>query len=223
MTTEISHLHTVIPSSSFPRLFLRTIKASDVQVFVSILSAPSNKTDPLARDMELDAAEAAIARSLESASEPTIVDAQGKVVRGPDRVNMMLVLKSEDENGGGEEETVIGLGGFGAIKNRKREGRRVRVGDAGVMLDPAYKRRGYGLEAMKMAIGWAFTPVSEGGPQLDLVTITMLEDNALMLKLVNEKLGLEGRGVTRASEFDENKMEIYYELNKEDWESMNKD
>jgi RimJ/RimL family protein N-acetyltransferase len=220
MTTEISHLHTVIPSPSFPSLFLRTIKASDVERFVAILSAPSNKSDPHSQNMTLHAAEAAIARSLESASEPTIVDAEGNVIRGPDRVNMMLVLRSE--NGSDDEERIIGLGGFGAIKSPKRDGRRIRVGDAGVMLDPAYKRLGYGLEAMKMAIRWAFTPASEGGPQLDLVSITMLEDNDLMLKLVNEKLGLEGRGVTRESEFDEDKLEVYYELTKEDWENINR-
>lgn len=169
--------------------------------------------------MTVDIAEQAIERSIESASEPTIVDAQGNVIRGPDRVNMMLVLKSED---GGNEETVIGLGGFGAIKTRMRDGRKIRSGDAGAMLDPAYKRRGYGTEAMKMAMGWAFTPTSEGGPQLDLVTITVLEDNEPMLELVNEKLGLEGKGIARLAEFDDDKQEIYYELKKEDWENMNK-
>lgn len=39
------------------------------------------------------------------------------VIRGPDRVNMMLVFKSEDSS---DEERIIGLGDFGAIRNRKR-------------------------------------------------------------------------------------------------------
>lgn len=132
---------------------------------------------------------------------------------------MMLVLKLEED---GNEESVIGLGGFGAIKDWERDGRKIRAGDVGVMMDPAYKRRGYGVEAMRMGINWAFTPTSEGGPQLDLVTITTMEDNASMLKLVDEKLGLQGKGIARPAEFDENKQEIYYELTKEDWENINK-
>lgn len=218
MATEISHLHTVIPSHKFPNLFLRTIKASDAERFVAILSAPSNKSDPHSQDMSLEAAEASIALMLKSASEPTKLNAQGKVFGGPGRVNMMLVLKAED---GSDEERIIGLGGFGAIKTRKRlDGGEIRVGDAGVMLDPAYKRLGYGLEAMKMAINWAYKPVSEGGAQLDLVTMTTLAENVAMLQLLDEKLGLKGKGVTRQSEFDENKMEVYYELPKEAWENL---
>lgn len=155
----------------------------------------------------------------ESASQPTIVDPQGNVISGPSRVNMMLVLKSED-GGSGQNEAVIGLGGFGAIKNWERDGRKIRAGDVGVMMDPAYKRRGYGVEAMKMAIDWAFSPTEEGGPQLDLVTITTLEDNGPMLKLVHEKLGLEGKGIARPAEFDESKKEMYYELTKEDWRNI---
>lgn len=217
MATEISHLHSVIPSSKFPNLFLRTIKASDVERFVAILSAPSNKFDPHSQNMTLEGAEAAIARALESASEPTIVDPQGNIFRGPDRVNMMVILKSEDGSG---EETIIGLGGFGSIKNRKREGRRIRVGNVGAMLDPDYKRRGYGLEAMKMAIEWGYKPASEGGLQLDLVTITTLVENESMLQLVNTKFGLEGQGVTRQSEFDDEKTEVHYKLRKEVWEDL---
>ncbi|PTB45520.1 uncharacterized protein TrAFT101_000961 [Trichoderma asperellum] len=219
MATETSHLNTRIPSSSNPLLFLRTIQPSDASAFASILSSPSNRTDPHGKDMDIATAEAAISRMRESASQPTIVDAQGNVTSGPDRVNMMLVLKSEENS---HEETVIGLGGFGAIKNWEREGRKIRAGDVGVMMDPAYKRRGYGIEAMRMAISWAFSAASEGGPQLDLVTITTLEDNASMLKLVDEKLGLGGKGIARPAEFDENKQEIYYELRKEDWENINK-
>lgn len=219
MATQVSHLHTVIPSSKFPNLYLRTIKASDAERFVAILSAPSNRSDPHSQDMTIPAAEAAIARSLESASQHTIVDSEGQVVSGPDRVNMILCLKSED---GSDEEQIIGLGGFGAIKNRSRDGIRFRSGDVGVMLDPAYKRLGYGLEAMKMAIDWAYTPASEGGPQLDLVTITTLEENVAMLQLAEKKFGLEGKGITRQSEFDEDKMEVHYELTKEYWENLNK-
>jgi RimJ/RimL family protein N-acetyltransferase len=220
MSTEISHLNTFIPSPSNPLLFLRTIQLSDAASFASIISSPSNRSDPHGQDLDIMIAESSITRMRESASQPTILDAQGNVVSGPSRVNMMLVLKSEDSNGYMKEH-IIGLGGFGAIKDWERDGRKIRAGDVGVMMHPTYKRRGYGVEAMRMGINWAFSPASEGGPQLDLVTITTLEDNASMLKLVNEKLGLEGRGVARPAEFDKDKQEIYYELKKEDWENIN--
>ncbi|KAK4081791.1 uncharacterized protein Triagg1_2532 [Trichoderma aggressivum f. europaeum] len=216
MSREISHLNTTIPSPSNPLLFLRTIQPSDASAFSSILSSPSNKSDPHGKDMDIATAESSISRMRESASKPTIIDAQGNVMSGPSRVNMMLVLQSEDGNG----ETVIGLGGFGAIKDWERGGRTIRAGDVGAMLDPAYKRQGYGVEAMKMAINWAFLPAVEGGPQLDLVTITTLEENGPMVKLLNDKLGLAGKGISRPAEFDADKNEIYYELSKEDWGSI---
>ncbi|KAM0460492.1 hypothetical protein ACHAPV_004761 [Trichoderma viride] len=103
---------------------------------------------------------------------------------------MMLVLKSEDGSG---EETIIVVGGFGSIKNRKRDGRRIRVDDAVVMMDPDYKRLSYGLEAMKMAIEWVYTPASEGRAQLDLVTIMALEENKSMLQLMDKKFELVGK------------------------------
>ncbi|KAL6881163.1 acyl-CoA N-acyltransferase [Trichoderma novae-zelandiae] len=219
MSRQISHLDTTIPSPTNPLLTLRTILPSDAPSLSHILSSPANKSDPHGKDVDVPTAGAVIARMRESASQPTIIDEHGNVVSGPSRVNMMLVLKAEDENGQ-LVENAIGLGGFGAIKDWERDGRNVRAGDVGVMMDPAYKRQGYGAEAMKMAINWAFTPASEGGPQLDLVTITTLEDNGLMLRLLHEKLGLEGKGVARPAEFDKDKNEIYYELSKENWESI---
>ncbi|KAL7938010.1 hypothetical protein V8C35DRAFT_290564 [Trichoderma chlorosporum] len=219
MSREISHLDAIISSPSNPLLFLRTIQPSDASALSSILSSPSNKSDPHGKDIDIPTAQSSISRMRESASQPTVADAQGNVISGPSRVNMMLVLKSEDENRQ-PAETVIGLGGFGAIKDWERGGQKIRAGDVGVMMDPAYKRRGYGVEAMRMAINWAFSPTSEGGPQLDLVTITTLEDNGPMVKLLNEKFGLEGKGVSRPAEFDADKNEVYYELSKEDWRSI---
>ncbi|KAL7950220.1 hypothetical protein V8C42DRAFT_309840 [Trichoderma barbatum] len=220
MSRQISHLNSIISSPSNPLLFLRTIQPSDAPAFSAILSSPSNKSDPHGKDIDVPTALLSISRMRESASQPTILDDQGNVISGPSRVNMMLVLKSKDENGQ-PVESAIGLGGFGAIKDWERGGQKIRAGDVGVMMDPAYKRRGYGVEAMKMAINWAFSPAADGGPQLDLVTITTLEDNGPMLKLLNEKFGLEGKGVARPAEFDKEKNEVYYELSKEDWRRTN--
>lgn len=126
---------------------------------------------------------------------------------------MVLVLKTEGEK-------IIGLGGFGAIKDWEREGRKIRAGDAGVVIDEKYRGKGYAVEAMKLAIDWAFTPVADGGPQLDIVTVTTTATNKAMLALTDDKLGLRGKGVLRDHEFGDPAGEMYYELTAEEWKAL---
>ncbi len=215
MATQVLHLHTRIESKTLP-IVLRNIEPRDAARFSAILSDPANDSDPNASKIDIPTAENIIAKQRESASQPTITGADGAVVSGPGRVNMVVELTSAHGDG-----TVIGLGGYGAIKDWVRDGRKVRAGDAGVMIDPAYRGKGYATEAMRMAIDWAFTPVDAGGPQLDLVTITTGEENAAMVKLVDEKLGLRSQGNRRESPEKNAKgaIEMYYELTKEKWES----
>ncbi|KAJ2977548.1 hypothetical protein NQ176_g4311 [Zarea fungicola] len=117
---------------------------------------------------------------------------------------------------------VIGLGGYGAIKDWVRDGKSIRAGDVGAMIDPAHRGRGYATEAFRLAINWAFTSAREGGPQLDLVTITTGEGNGAMIRLADEKLGLKGKGTRRNSpeQGAEDTIELYYELTKEDWQTV---
>lgn len=131
---------------------------------------------------------------------------------------VVILVNSDAQTSNGE--VMIGLGGYGAIKDWERDGRKIRAGDVGVLLDPEHRGKGYAVEAMKLAIDWAFTPVSSGGPQLDLVTITTLKDNAVMLGIVNDKLGLKGRGVSRPAEFDTAKQEVYFEMKPEEWTAL---
>lgn len=215
---EVSHLHTRLASKTLP-IVLRTTQPADAARFSAILSDPSNASDPNAKPLDVARAQTIIAAQRESASVPTVLDpVAGKVVSGPGRVNMVVELLPEDGSAG----LVIGLGGYGAIKDWVRDGRKIRAGDVGAMIDPAYRGKGYATEAIRLGIDWAFTPVSEGGPQLDLVTITTTEDNAPMVKLANEKLGLKGRGTRRASpeEGAESTVELYWELTKNDWQEI---
>lgn len=57
----------------------------------------------------------------------------------PDRAKMALMLKSEDSS---DEGRIIELEGFGRPKPGSE-----------IMMDPAYKRLGYVLEAIRMAVG----------------------------------------------------------------------
>jgi RimJ/RimL family protein N-acetyltransferase len=179
-------------------------------------------SNPSAGGISVSRSEELIAKQREAAAVPTVLGADGVVASGPARVNMALALLVQGE-GQDQDKEVIGLGGFGAIKDWERHGRKVRAGDVGVVMDPAYRHRGFAVEAMRLAIDWAFTPVALGGPQLDLVTITTTASNEPMLRLADVRLGLAGRGVLRAHEFGHAAGEMYYELTPEEWIAIKKD
>ncbi|KAL8364882.1 hypothetical protein RB595_003931 [Gaeumannomyces hyphopodioides] len=211
-TKQALHLHTRLESQTLP-VVLRTIELRDAPRHSALLIADIQSSDPSASGISVSRSEELIAKQRESAAVPTVVGADGIVASGPGRVNMVLV-KGDD----GDE--IIGLGGFGAIKDWERNGRRIRAGDVGVVLDEAHRRKGYAVEAMKLAIDWAFTPVAGGGPQLDIVTITTTASNQRMLRLVEDKLGLRGKGVLRDHEFGNPAGEMYYELTSEEWNTI---
>ncbi|KAJ6444587.1 Acyl-CoA N-acyltransferase [Purpureocillium lavendulum] len=231
-----SHLDTRLVSPTLP-IALRTIRPGDAAAMSALLSSPSAANDgggdPNARPLDRDRCAANIARQRADAAVPSVLARDpaaspgGRVLSGPSRVNMALVLLLQPPSRQGvsegegerveEEETMIGLGGFGAIKDWVRNGTALRAGDVGVMLDPAHRRRGYAAEAMRLAIDWAFTPVAAGGPQLDLVTVTTLADNEPMVRLADDALGLRGTGVLRPAEHGEPAGELYYELTPEAW------
>ncbi|KHN98054.1 Acyl-CoA N-acyltransferase [Metarhizium album ARSEF 1941] len=212
---QAHHLCTRIESRTLP-LALRTIEPRDAPRHAAILTADAGASDPSAAGVSASRSEELIAGQRESAAVPTVLGPDGAVASGPARVNMVLVLKAP------EGEKVIGLGGFGAIEDRERNGARIRAGDAGVVIDEAYRGNGYAVEAMKMAMAWAFTPVADGGPQLDIVSVTTTATNKPMLALAEDKLGLKGKGVLRHHEFGHAAGEMYYELTAEDWSHMNK-
>lgn len=203
MATEANHLSTILTSKSFP-ILLRTIQPEDAPRHAALL------------DLEVAKSEVNIANQRKSADVPTVLNPDGTVASGPGRVNMVIVTTTAS----GAEDQLIGLGGYGQIQSLERDGRKIRAGDVGVLLQPEFRGKGYAFEALKLAIDWAFSPVSEGGPQLDLVTITTLEDNAPMVRIANEKMKLDGKGVVRPTGFDPSKNEVYWEFTAEDWKRM---
>ncbi|KAM3559772.1 hypothetical protein MY1884_003271 [Beauveria asiatica] len=230
-TIEVSHLNTRLASPTLP-IVLRTIQPSDAARLAALLSDPSNApADPNAVPLSATAASELIARQRLSASVPTVIDTArgGVIIDGPSRVNMAIELLLPDaasSSSSSSSPLIIGLGGFGAIKELVRDGRKIRAGDVGAMIDPEYRGKGYATEAMRLAIDWAFADATTGsgggGLQLDLVTVTTLEDNVAMVKLAEDRLGLKGRDTRRACEEEgaEGKTEVYYELTKKDWQEV---
>ncbi|KAF5011889.1 hypothetical protein FDECE_2022 [Fusarium decemcellulare] len=206
---QFSHLTVSLSSSIFP-ISLRVPRSDEGAVYAALLA---NGFPDSAQTFDTAWGDAAVIRHREAAAVPTIVSTtSGAVISGPARVNLVVVEH-------GDQEKVVGLGGFGSIKTWQRDGKTVRAGDAGVLLDSEAQGKGYGREAMVLAMDWAVAPASEGGLQLDMITITTLADNEPMIGLVQKKLGLEGKGLLRPAEFDKEKLEMYYEITAEDWKA----
>ncbi|KAK2018170.1 acyl-CoA N-acyltransferase [Colletotrichum eremochloae] len=189
-TKQASHLPTLLRSPTHP-ILLRTLEPRDAAAISAVLSDPENtKYDPHASAISPEVAVGVIGRMRESAAAPTVLDdASGRVVSGPGRVNLLLVYV---EGGAGDEGVGIGLAGFGGINEREGEGGgKVRVGDVGAMVSPAYRGRGFATEAIRLAVEWGFTRVEDGGPQFDRITATMSEANAPMVGLMERKFGWE--------------------------------
>ncbi|KAF9870373.1 acetyltransferase [Colletotrichum karsti] len=203
-TTSASHLPTTLRSATHP-ILLRTLSPSDAPAVSAVLSDPDNtRHDPHASAISPEVAVKVVERMRESAGVPSVLDAEtGKVVSGPGRVNLVVVyLDTDAEDSDGR---VIGFGGFGGIN--ETEGK-VRVGDVGVMIDKEFRGRGFAVEAMRLAVEWAFRGVEEGGLQLDRVSATMREENVAMVRLVEGRLGWEG--VRRGGE-------VFFEVTEETW------
>lgn len=207
---EFSHSDTNLKSTSKP-ISLRTLQLQDAQRFVEVLAV-----DPMSKPMEIATAQSAIGRMQESAREPSVLSG-ATVLSGPSRVNLAVMLHSP-EAGEQDEGHLIGIGGYGAIKTWEREGKKVRAGDVGVVIDPAERSKGYAVEAMRLAIDWAFASLEDGGLQLDLVTVTTEAGNTAMARLIDDKLGLKGKGVLRDAE--NSGKELYYEMAPADWQAV---
>lgn len=180
-------LNIELKSETLP-ILLRVPGPSDAQALLDILNNPSNtEFDPHAGDgnLQLTDIEGIITRMRSSAALET-----------PDRVNLVVVDTSLDDQ-------VVGLGGFGHISTNGDE----RIGDAGIMLQPEVRGKGYGVEALKLTLNYAFDEL-----KLDAVTLTMLKKNVAMWTLIDTKLKLQG--TERESEFGTEKS---YIVQSNDW------
>ncbi|KAK1635122.1 GNAT domain-containing protein [Colletotrichum phormii] len=223
--TQASHLPTTLRSSTHS-ILLRTLEPSDFAAVSAVLSDPENtKYDPHASAISPEVAKIVIARMRESAGVPSVVDDGGRVASGPGRVNLVVVFVGDDDDNGngktsskgkGKEEggTVIGFGGYGGINEHEEDGRKVRVGDVGVMINSAFRGRGFAAEAVRLAVEWGFKGVAEGGLQLERVSATMSERNAPMRGLVEGRFGWEG--VVKPGE-KEGDGEVFFEVTGETW------
>lgn len=250
-TKSYTHLPTSLLSPTHP-LLLRTLEPEDNAAFAQILSDPRNtefESDTVPRKMELATATTAISRMRDSAAQPTVVlitagagaaadgKPKGKVVSGPGRVNLAIVYLGDAATAEGRELAgkgglMIGIGGFGSIKDLSASGSGepapeaaegqarggfLRAGDVGAMINYEYRGRGFAYEAVRLAMEWGFRGAGDGGLQLDRVTATTLAENKPMIAVLGRKVGWEGKTVPAGEEGG--KEEVCYEMSVEEWEA----
>ncbi|MCJ1432109.1 hypothetical protein MMC27_001465 [Xylographa pallens] len=179
--------HVIIRSTKLP-LVLRSPTPDDAAALLQIF------TDP--RNVEHDASAGGL--DTPEAIQKTII----RWVAFTDPLtHMSLVVEAEGKD--------IGVGGFGWI-GAVKDGSNGRVGDAGIMLNPEARGKGYAYEAIRMTIDHALRVL-----KLDEVTISMTKANTAMRGLVDKKFRLPPK------EFKgDHGMEVQYTIKKNDWLSQ---
>lgn len=89
-----------------------------------------------------------------------------------ERTNVVLVL----------DGIVIGTGGLGWIGQRRSDGK--WIGDAGVMITPAQRGKGYAYEALCMIIDHGFRVLG-----MDEIHVSCVDANTAFKSLMNVKFG----------------------------------
>ncbi|KAI0036980.1 hypothetical protein K488DRAFT_67153 [Vararia minispora EC-137] len=157
-------------SPKYPELELRTATLDDVPAIINVFISPANTAlDPVVNDPAVF--------TVERVTKMVEGWARSQKEEKPGRVSVVVVV----------EGIVQGIGGMGYIGTDATTG--ARTGDAGVMLNEAVRGRGYGSEAMRLTMNFAFDVL-----KLDKVTATMLAKNVPMVGLMR-KMGWEGRHI----------------------------
>lgn len=178
-----NHASVSIQSETLP-LELRTVAPKDASALLRIFSDEENiKHDPSAARLNtLPAIERVIA-SWTHLTDPLT------------RLNLVVVV----------EGNVVGLSGMGHIHTQD-DGK--SIGDAGVMINPDARGKGYGYESLRIAIDYALREL-----ELDEVTVQMREANFEMRGLMDRKF----RTTPAISENLEFGNEYSYRFRREEW------
>lgn len=152
-----------ISSKTVPQLELRSPRPTDAPALLTILSDQ--------RNIQYD-------KSCNGLDTPEAIDTlikQWNIFGDPlERANVVVVIN----------ENTVGTGGLGWIGKRKTDGK--LIGDAGILLNPDQRGRGYAYEALRMIIDHGFHVLG-----MDEVHIACVDANAAMKGLMSSKLGFE--------------------------------
>ena len=172
-----------IRSESLP-LELRTTTPNDASALLRIFSDEENiKHDPSAAGLNTPPAIEKVIAAWTHLTNPLT------------RLNLVVVAEGH----------VVGLNGMGHIHTGD-DGR--RIGDAGAMINPDARRRGYACEALRLTIDYALRVLG-----LDEVTVGMREANGAMKGLMDAKF----RAKPVRCESSESGSEFSYRFGRQEW------
>ncbi|KAI9696503.1 MAG: hypothetical protein M1820_008131 [Bogoriella megaspora] len=152
-----------ISSKRTPQLELRSPLPSDAPALLTILSDRRNtQYDKSCDSLDTPEAIGALIQQWRSFSDPL------------ERANVVVVISGN----------VVGTGGLGWIGKRKTDGK--MIGDAGILLNPDVRGRGYAYEALRIIIDHGFHVLG-----MDEVHVACVDANAAMKGLMSSKFGFE--------------------------------
>lgn len=184
-----SDAHVVLRSKSLP-LELRTPVLSETLPLLQLLTDKNNiEHDRSVSALDTkEAVERFIRDSLKFSDPPD--------PEVPDKLNLVVLA-------GG---TIVGLSGLGRITS---EVNGKKVGDAGIMIDPKFRGKGYAEESLRITIDYALRILS-----IDEVIIACTGSNMAVQRLMEGKFGLEAVRIDpESSEFGN---ECLYTIKKQD-------
>ncbi|KAK9350269.1 acyl-CoA N-acyltransferase [Lipomyces doorenjongii] len=191
---DLSHPIVVLRSTSEP-LTLRVPQVGDLQALIDVLANPENTKNDLS------------VASL-SAEEREVVCRRWLTLDDPRTYMNFIVL--DTERGREEPVGIAGLGWIGPAGTGSDES--VRVGAAGVMMNPEARRKGYGTEGLKMIIDY-------GLRELGLVEVRVgtHSSNIAMRRLMEVKLQMEPEVEEKGDRFGN---DLLWRINQENWSSL---
>jgi RimJ/RimL family protein N-acetyltransferase len=205
-TPPTTYLNTELRSPTLP-LLLRTPLPTDAPAIHALLTNPLNTA--------LDKSE-----SYGAPPPPTLADISSRITTWreaaasplPQRLNLVVVDLSVSKRitiDSPELGIVVGLGGFGWVHTLE-DGR--RSGNVGIMLSPEARGKGFGGEAIRLAVEWGFEVCG-----FEEESLGMLERNRGMMKIVERVLVPMGWKGEERKLLENGEWECNFKISREEW------
>jgi RimJ/RimL family protein N-acetyltransferase len=184
--TSLTHPnpHILLTSNTIPDLSLRTPTQTDAHSLLRIFSNPENTS------LDSSASDLANPEAINN-----LITEWTKFSKPLERANNVIVVKGQ----------VVGICGLGLIY---RSSDSKTIGDAGVLLGPECRGKGYSYEALRMVIDHGFRVFD-----LDEIHILTREENTAMKGLMNSRFGFMGTRI----EGDKFGNDWIWKINKVEW------
>ncbi|CAJ2508611.1 Uu.00g136370.m01.CDS01 [Anthostomella pinea] len=152
-------------------------------------------------------------------SNPTEEEYQRRIAEGEDlrargQAYFLVICRRPTTETGSASPSADNVIGFGGINNISMDAQGKRTADLGVLIDSSEWRKGYGREALRATLDFAFRKVDAEGAGCDEALFETLAVNTPFQGLA------DGMGMAKWKQVKSNGKEVEYRFSKEDWEGM---